>query len=721
MKFTQFVRDYLANNKDSGLTYREAMKDDGVRCAYKQYEADLCKKGIIREPEKRPEPKRRYNKKSECGDNVINQTINTQPQFSPGQPQAHPSPPPQVGFQGPPPKAPRGSYAPSVIDQMAASPYYQQNPLIFEEAKKNVLAAMEQAKAQPKRPAVRPPVRVDVGSEFGDDSTIVSELPDEEYALRPPLPRRPARVQMDDDYSTVVSTQPDEDSVAASYPGSDSLSVVQGPPADETDPFEEQYHADGGFGPGSVQIPTVEDFPPSYQAEAKDILESEVKLKEALDDELNELTEEQLNDLYKKAQETPPPTPPKPRRQYRERSTGIDLRNKPETPLEQRRYIRNTEEPRKPLPLMSEGVFDQELNDKEKAVKEKAKMIKQLKKLKKGYDRSLVNFAPAEVSLALPTAEERKKALTTYPFSEDIIDETRADLSNLIRDSQIRKQGQNVQNRVLDIMENEISSIWGMAFDEAKDEIGQLISALVDESVDEVTKEEASKKLSEEIDNLEPTIEAKDIAKQVAEEILGGVGGVIDTMEANKKRDEELAELHKKKWGRIQKSTAKEDAAVRKQVDKEIIGNDLVKLTEILTNPDMVQQWMSDPQSKKDLERAITWVKVSEDVEQDIVDEFLREIITELAGANNRYVKKLRQKIDKKLSRRKPVGRYRGKVQMVKDLPPKAGRRVGKLQRKQDTFAPFPQPLEMMEVEGTGLEGKKQRMKDLLSAIIDLV
>ena len=62
MKFTQFVRDYLEKNKDSGLTYREAMKDDGVRCAYKQYEADLCKKGIIRAPEKRPEPKRRYNK-----------------------------------------------------------------------------------------------------------------------------------------------------------------------------------------------------------------------------------------------------------------------------------------------------------------------------------------------------------------------------------------------------------------------------------------------------------------------------------------------------------------------------------------------------------------------------------------------------------------------------------------------------------------------------------
>jgi len=142
------------------------MKDDGVRCAYKQYEADLCKKGIIREPEKRPEPKRRYNKKSECGDNVINQVINTaqppaqdKPTFSPAEPKARPQAPAQVGFTPPPPKAPKGSYKePSMFSAMEADPFYQRNPALLAEAKKNILSAIES------KPADRP--------EFGRTASV---------------------------------------------------------------------------------------------------------------------------------------------------------------------------------------------------------------------------------------------------------------------------------------------------------------------------------------------------------------------------------------------------------------------------------------------------------------------------------------------------------------------------------------------------------------------
>ncbi len=151
MKFTQFVQQYLANNKNSGLTYREAMKDDGVRCAYKQFEADMCKKGIVRKPEKRPEPKKRYNKDSGCGDNVINQYINNSkenvpPKWSP----APTGPPPQSpsqkpGFPPPPPTAPKGSYQHDPFQQMAQNPYWQRNPALLAQARRQYEEAMSQA------------------------------------------------------------------------------------------------------------------------------------------------------------------------------------------------------------------------------------------------------------------------------------------------------------------------------------------------------------------------------------------------------------------------------------------------------------------------------------------------------------------------------------------------------------------------------------------------
>lgn len=151
MKFTQFVKQYLATNKDSGLTYRDAMKDDGVRCAYKQFEADLCKKGIVREPEKRPEPKKRYNKSASCGDNVINQYIDTNkenipPKWSPAPTGPQPQPPSQrPGFPPPPAKAPRASYQQDPFQQMAQNEYWQRNPALLAQARRQYEEAMSQA------------------------------------------------------------------------------------------------------------------------------------------------------------------------------------------------------------------------------------------------------------------------------------------------------------------------------------------------------------------------------------------------------------------------------------------------------------------------------------------------------------------------------------------------------------------------------------------------
>jgi len=711
MKFTQFVRDYLANNKDSGLTYREAMKDDGVRCAYKQYEADLCKKGIVRAPEKRPEPKKRYNKKTECGDNVINQTINT-PQYSPSQPQSFPSPPPQVGYQGPPPKAPRGSYAPSVIDQMAASPYYQQNPLIFEEAKKNVLAAMEQAKAQPRRPAVRPPVRVD--ADIDDDSTVVSELPEGEYAMRPPLPRRPARVQMDDDYSTVVSSQPDDESVAATYPGSDAVSVIQGPELAENEDddggFGPGYYDDGGFGPGTLAVPEVQDFPESYQAEAKEILEDDRQVKEALDDMLDTLTEKQLNDLKKRYEADYKPK-------------GIRF----EPTAMTSGVSRLTDRPALDTGLLEGPSQALSLADYKPRGTRFAPAAMRTG-VSRATDRPALDSGLLEApSQSLPTAEERRRALqqgVSVRLSDELIDEIRENMRDFDDDVQKRQQGQQVQNTLLDIIENEIKSVWEDAFDDVKGELGPLLSAIVDESVDDVTKEEVYNKLSEEIDNLVPSIEAKDIAESVADEILGTVDKTIDhiitTEKANEERDAELAELHKKKWKKINKST---DQFYSKAIDKVSIGRELRRLINILDNPEEFEKWMGDPEMRSDLERAIAWRQVSADMEQEIVNDALEDIVKELSAANNEYVRKLKEKIRKKqgmairqkqeMSRRK-VGRTRDKKSWSYALPAKALRKEGK--RSLYTY-----PFDTMDVEGGGLGSKKERMKELLSAIIDLV
>jgi len=117
MKFTQYVKDYLAKNPDSGLTYREAMKDDGVRCAYKQFEADMCKQGYVRETEKRPTPKRTYNKNTPAVENI---TINydAPPVPQPSAPKSLPVRPPREIKQAQP------------AQQPPMSMYAQENPLL---------------------------------------------------------------------------------------------------------------------------------------------------------------------------------------------------------------------------------------------------------------------------------------------------------------------------------------------------------------------------------------------------------------------------------------------------------------------------------------------------------------------------------------------------------------------------------------------------------------
>lgn len=117
MKFTQYVKDYLAKNPDSGLTYREAMKDDGVRCAYKQFEADMCKQGYVRETEKRPTPKRTYNKNTPAVENItINYDAPQVPQ--PSAPKSLPARPPREIKKAQP------------AQQPPMSMYAQENPLL---------------------------------------------------------------------------------------------------------------------------------------------------------------------------------------------------------------------------------------------------------------------------------------------------------------------------------------------------------------------------------------------------------------------------------------------------------------------------------------------------------------------------------------------------------------------------------------------------------------
>ena len=158
MKFTQFVKEYLAKNTDSGLTYREAMKDDGVRCAYKQFEADLCKAGIVRETEERPKVKRKYTKKPKIEENI---TINEfgQPLEAPAQPKRQPSAPANIGYTPPPRVAPPRQVMPQQARVPTEDPFYQANPLLAQRAEEAIKQYQEMMRtpAEPAEPAEAAP------------------------------------------------------------------------------------------------------------------------------------------------------------------------------------------------------------------------------------------------------------------------------------------------------------------------------------------------------------------------------------------------------------------------------------------------------------------------------------------------------------------------------------------------------------------------------------
>ncbi len=167
MKFTQFVKEYLVKNKDSGLTYREAMKDDGVRCAYKQFEADLCKAGIVRETEERPVAKRKYVKKPKVIEENI--TINENaPVAAPAQPQRQTSAPAKIGYTPPPRTAPPRQVQPQQARVPSEDPFYQANPLLAqraEEAIKQYNEMMGKKTAEVPAPSLRQKKSVTINPE----------------------------------------------------------------------------------------------------------------------------------------------------------------------------------------------------------------------------------------------------------------------------------------------------------------------------------------------------------------------------------------------------------------------------------------------------------------------------------------------------------------------------------------------------------------------------
>ena len=346
MKFTQFVQQYLANNKNSGLTYREAMKDDGVRCAYKQFEADLCKKGVVRKPEKRPEPKKRYNKDTGCGDNVINQYIdnNSKPSWSPPPTGAPPQPPSQrPGFPPPPPTAPKGSYQHDPFQQMAQDPYWQRNPALLEQARRQYEQAQAEAQRvrdtaqreeQPVREFVEPPdsipESVDVVSRTPDSLMDARNVYDSFFSAEPPTSTLDSNGE---ELSSIYSAPSGLSGTTDNFILDQTMIPEVGRQPERRPPVRIRVDEDGDDSTGVSKLS--EDYlrPPLTKKPVRVQMDDDYSTVFTQDEKEN-----------------------RPKRQYRERSTGIDLRNKPTTPLEQRTYIRNTEVPRIPPPLMSEGV-----------------------------------------------------------------------------------------------------------------------------------------------------------------------------------------------------------------------------------------------------------------------------------------------------------------------------------------------------------------------------
>ena len=118
MRFTEFVRDYLAQNPQLNLTFHQAMRDERVKCAFHEEKVRRCREGIVDPPEP-PRQQRRRNRNE--GDVIINVNCpGAGQQNQVGQqrgigPRAAQPPPPPGGFPPggpPPPRGPGGPPAP---------------------------------------------------------------------------------------------------------------------------------------------------------------------------------------------------------------------------------------------------------------------------------------------------------------------------------------------------------------------------------------------------------------------------------------------------------------------------------------------------------------------------------------------------------------------------------------------------------------------------------
>lgn len=69
MRFTEFVRDYLAQNPRLNLTFHQAMRDERVKCAFHEEKVRRCREGI-QDPPEPPRQQRRRNRNE--GDVIIN-------------------------------------------------------------------------------------------------------------------------------------------------------------------------------------------------------------------------------------------------------------------------------------------------------------------------------------------------------------------------------------------------------------------------------------------------------------------------------------------------------------------------------------------------------------------------------------------------------------------------------------------------------------------------
>ena len=69
MRFTEFVRDYLAQNPQLNLTFHQAMRDERVKCAFHEEKVRRCREGI-QDPPEPPRQQRRRNRNE--GDVIIN-------------------------------------------------------------------------------------------------------------------------------------------------------------------------------------------------------------------------------------------------------------------------------------------------------------------------------------------------------------------------------------------------------------------------------------------------------------------------------------------------------------------------------------------------------------------------------------------------------------------------------------------------------------------------